>query len=95
MSEIEEEEEEGKFLPANKAEHLCQLWQVSSDLDENQTVCDAAKSKYQQHLTQLQADLIDTKQLFSIAIAGRDPDHAVRCHKWQSCNTRHATLISS
>ena len=32
---IEEEEEFYKLLPANKADHLCQLWQSCSDLHES------------------------------------------------------------
>ena len=30
--EEEEEEEDHKLLPADKADHLCQLWQSCSDL---------------------------------------------------------------
>ena len=35
-----EEEEFYKLLPANKADHLCQLWQSCSDLYKIQTVYD-------------------------------------------------------
>ena len=37
---LEEEEEFYKLLPANKADHLCQLWQSCSDLHKIQTVRD-------------------------------------------------------
>ena len=41
MLDVEEEEEEFyKLLPANKADHLCQLWQSCSDLHKIQTVYD-------------------------------------------------------
>ena len=40
-SKVDEEEEEFyKLLPANKADHLCQLWQSCSDLHKIQTVYD-------------------------------------------------------
>ena len=35
----EKEEEFCKLLPANKANHLCQLWQSCSDLHKVQTIC--------------------------------------------------------
>ena len=38
MANDSEEEEVYKLLPANKANHLCQLWQSCSDLHEIQTV---------------------------------------------------------
>ena len=35
-----------KLLPANKADHLCQLWQSFSDLHKIQTVCDIVENPH-------------------------------------------------
>ena len=45
-SEEEEEEEFYKLLPANKADHLCQLWQSCSDLHKIQTVYDIVENPH-------------------------------------------------
>ena len=42
----EEEEEFYKLLPANKADHLCQLWQSCSDLHKIQTVYDIVENPH-------------------------------------------------
>ena len=42
----EEEEEFYKLLPANKADHLCQLWQSCSDLHKIQTVYDVVENPH-------------------------------------------------
>ena len=44
--EEEEEEEFYKLLPANKADHLCQLWQSCSDLHKIQTVYDIVENPH-------------------------------------------------
>ena len=44
--DIEEEEEFYKLLPANKADHLCQLWQSCSDLHKIQTVYDIVENPH-------------------------------------------------
>ena len=46
LKEEEEEEEFYKLLPANKADHLCQLWQSCSDLHEIQTVYDILENPH-------------------------------------------------
>ena len=40
---LRKKEEFYKLLPANKADHLCQLWQSCSDLHKIQTVYDNVK----------------------------------------------------
>ena len=42
----EEEEKFYKLLPANKADHLCQLWQSCSDLHKIQTVYDIVENPH-------------------------------------------------
>ena len=42
----EEDEEFYKLLPANKADHLCQLWQSCSDLHKIQTVYDIVENPH-------------------------------------------------
>ena len=44
--EEEEEEEFYKLLPANQADHLCQLWQSCSDLHKIQTVYDIVENPH-------------------------------------------------
>ena len=46
LLEEEEEEEFYKLLPANKADHLCQLWQSCSDLYKIQTVYDIVENPH-------------------------------------------------
>ena len=46
LAHEEEEEEFYKLLPANKADHLCQLWQSCSDLHKIQTVYDLVENPH-------------------------------------------------
>ena len=46
LSRCAEEEEFYKLLPANKADHLCQLWQSCSDLHNIQTVYDIVENPH-------------------------------------------------